>query len=98
MIFGIAGVQGNGQAELVDLMTKRKRIQEGKILFEGRNIENYEVSDIRKTKFGYIPEDRLDQGVSASESIRENMISNRLSSKIFSNHGFFKFQEYSRIC
>ena len=92
MIFGIAGVQGNGQAELVDLMTKRKRIQEGKILFEGRNIENYEVSDIRKTKFGYIPEDRLDQGVSASESIRENMISNRLSSKIFSNHGFLNFK------
>ena len=90
MVFGIAGVQGNGQVELIDLMTKRRSIQKGKILFKDTPLDTYSLGSLRREPFGYIPEDRLEQGVSAAESITDNMISNRVGSRLFEQHGFLK--------
>jgi len=92
MIFGIAGVQGNGQVELIDMMTKKLPIQSGEILFDGKSIKTDTVAQLRKKDFGYIPEDRLDQGVAVKESIRDNMISNQIASNIFCRHGMLKFR------
>jgi len=92
MIFGIAGVQGNGQAELVNMLTKKIPIQSGEILFHGKSTKEKTVEQIRKLQYGYIPEDRLEQGVAAKESIRDNMISNRLNQKEFCKKGFLNFK------
>lgn len=92
MIFGIAGVQGNGQVELVDMMSRKRAVQSGDIKFHGESIQKRTVAELRKQPFGYIPEDRLDQGVAASQSISENMIANRLSSPEFSSRGFLNFK------
>lgn len=92
MIFGIAGVQGNGQVELVDMMSRKRRVQGGDIKFHKESIRERTVGDLRRRPFGYIPEDRLDQGVAASQSIRENMIANRLGSEEFSSRGFLNFK------
>lgn len=99
MIFGIAGVQGNGQVELVDMMTRRRAVQSGEIRFRGKSIAQDTEVDIRKQPFGYIPEDRLAQGVASSESINDNMISNRLQSGEFVRRGFLdkkKIEEFVR--
>jgi len=93
MIFGIAGVQGNGQVELVDTMTKKIPIQSGDIAFNGTTIKADTVTQIRKKGIGYIPEDRLDQGVAIKESIRDNMISNQIDSKEFCSNGLLKFKQ-----
>lgn len=92
MIFGIAGVQGNGQVELIDMMTKKIPIQNGDILFDGKTIKMDSVAQIRKKDFGYIPEDRLDQGVAIKESIRDNLISNKIASKEFNRNGLLNFK------
>ena len=99
MVFGIAGVQGNGQVELVNMLTKEVNIQAGNILFKGRSIENDTKTTVRKMKYGYIPEDRLEQGVAAKESIRDNMLSNRLHQSEFCKKGFLNYRrinEYVR--
>ena len=59
MIFGIAGVQGNGQVELVDLMTRKRAIRQGDILLNGKSVKKLSIQDIRKMQFGYVPEDRM---------------------------------------
>ncbi|MFP3155490.1 ABC transporter ATP-binding protein [Lachnospiraceae bacterium ZAX-1] len=90
MIFGIAGVQGNGQVELVNMLTKKLPIQMGEILFHGKSIKGKTVAQIRASQYGYIPEDRLEKGVATKESIRDNMIANRFSQKEFCKRGFLK--------
>ncbi|MEG1774639.1 MAG: ATP-binding cassette domain-containing protein, partial [Oscillospiraceae bacterium] len=74
-ILGIAGVQGNGQVELVELMTRARRIESGRIEINGQDIAHMKVRALRSSGMGYIPEDRLRQGVAREASIRENLIS-----------------------
>ena len=93
MIFGIAGVQGNGQVELVELMTKKRSIREGDILLNGTSVKSMSMESIRRTKFGYVPEDRIDQGIAAQESIAENMVSNRYASRIFCKGGLLNYKK-----
>lgn len=92
MIFGIAGVQGNGQVELINMMTRRVPVQDGDILFRGKSIRDESIAKIRRSAYGYIPEDRLDQGVAAKEPIRDNMIANRLGQKEFCKKGLLDFK------
>ena len=93
MIFGLAGVQGNGQVELVQEMTKALPLEKGDVLFHGESIRKPTLGEMRKTAFGYIPEDRLEQGVAASETIQDNMISNKVASEEFSHKGFLKLKQ-----
>ena len=97
MIFGIAGVQGNGQVELVELMTKRRSLREGDILLGGKSVKDMSVRDIRKMQFGYIPEDRIEQGMAAHESIGENIISNRYDTKEFCKNGLLDYKEIKKF-
>lgn len=90
MIFGLAGVQGNGQVELVRMMTKTLPIRKGTVSFLGKELANTDYAIIRYGKFGYIPEDRLEQGVAGAESIQDNMISNRVDTEEFSHRGVLK--------
>jgi len=92
MILGIAGVQGNGQTELINMMTKKIPIQNGDIYYGSKSIKSESIMQLRQTKYGYIPEDRLEQGVAAADSIRDNMIANRLGDSDFCKKGFLNFQ------
>ena len=93
MIFGIAGVQGNGQVELVELMTKKRMIKDGDILLNGTSVKNLSIEQIRNMQFGYVPEDRMEQGIAGQESIAENMVSNRYGSKDFCRAGFLNYKK-----
>ncbi|MEG2097504.1 MAG: ABC transporter ATP-binding protein, partial [Pseudoflavonifractor sp.] len=74
-ILGVAGVQGNGQVELVELMTRARGIESGYIEVNGQDITKMKVRTLRNTGLGYIPEDRLRQGVAKDASISENLVS-----------------------
>lgn len=93
MIFGIAGVQGNGQVELVELMTKKRMIKDGDILLNGTSVKTLSIEQIRRMQFGYVPEDRMEQGIAGQESIAENMVSNRYGSREFCRGGLLNYKK-----
>jgi simple sugar transport system ATP-binding protein len=73
-IVGIAGVEGNGQSELVGVLTAAIRSPEGKVYVKGREITGETIGDIRRSGVSYVPEDRMLNGCAASMSIQENLI------------------------
>lgn len=75
IILGVAGVQGNGQVELVELMTRARELESGKITLNGEDISRKRVRALREKGLGYVPEDRLRQGAAAGASISDNLIS-----------------------
>lgn len=90
-IVGIAGVEGNGQRELLELITGLRKIQRGKISVSGKDIAGMSVRQIRdKTKMAYIPQDRLMFGVASDATIKENLMANRLFSREYSRAGVMK--------
>ena len=75
-ILGIAGVEGSGQEDIVQLITGIKnRGNSGQILLGGRDIKGARIRDIRRSGMAYIPEDRMTMGVAEHVSIQENLIS-----------------------
>ena len=72
-IVGVAGVEGNGQFELVNSITGLIRPQEGKISIGGKDITNMSILD-RRRMLSYVSQDRKTMGSSITASIAENMI------------------------
>jgi simple sugar transport system ATP-binding protein len=73
-ILGLAGVSGNGQRELVKVIMGLLKPSNGKIMFDGKDITNIDVNKRRELGFAYIPDDRLNDGIVPSLSIKENLI------------------------
>jgi simple sugar transport system ATP-binding protein len=73
-VVGIAGVEGNGQAELVEVIMGMRRPTAGQVLLEGRDITADGVREIREAGVGYIPEDRHRHGLLLEAPLWENMI------------------------
>ncbi|MDR1862391.1 MAG: ABC transporter ATP-binding protein [Treponema sp.] len=73
-ILGVAGVDGNGQRELVDALTGLCPIESGHILINGYDVTNRPPREILEYKVAHIPEDRHKRGIVLSMNVRENMI------------------------
>lgn len=82
-ILGIAGVEGNGQGELVEAITGLKKFTYGDIEINGQSIKNLSIKDIRNLKTCHIPEDRMTYGVAESLSIEQNLMSDKHDSPEF---------------
>jgi len=82
-ILGIAGVEGNGQAQMVDAITGLGDFQQGSITFEGKEIRTNKVKEIRQLGIGHIPEDRMTIGIAPKLSITENLIADKTGWKQF---------------
>lgn len=74
-ILGVAGVEGNGQEELIDAITGMGVKEGGTIDLCGKPIDDLSIHDKRLAGLSYIPEDRMSDGVAASASIQDNLIS-----------------------
>lgn len=81
-ILGIAGVEGNGQNELAECIFGFHKGVDGKVLFEGKNLLEESIRQIRENGVSYIPEDRLSTGVATKVSIWENLVSDRIDSQL----------------
>jgi simple sugar transport system ATP-binding protein len=75
-ILGIAGVEGNGQTELIEAIAGMTKIESGEILFNGKKITRASVRERRENGMSHIPEDRLKIGLSKTCTIRDNLILN----------------------
>lgn len=73
-ILGIAGVQGNGQTELAEVLLGSRKPDEGTVSVDGRNVGGESVRRRLDSGLGYIPEDRLADGMIGSFSVAENMV------------------------
>ncbi len=73
-VLGIAGVEGNGQAELVDAIMGIRSIAGGTIELGGKDIGHLSTSARREAGVGFIPEDRHRQGLILEGSLWENRI------------------------
>ncbi len=73
-ILGIAGVQGNGQTELIKSLLGVIKPDAGEILVEGRDISRHGPKESLATGIGYIPEDRSHDGFVGGFSVRENLV------------------------
>ena len=71
-IAGIAGVEGNGQAELIDALLGIRVPTEGTIRLGGEDISRWSTRDRRERGMGYIPEDRVRRGLLLPSPLWEN--------------------------
>lgn len=95
-ILGVAGVEGNGQSELGELLTGLIPISEGDVQINGCSIRGKTIRQIREMQASLIHEDRMIYGVSSTQSIRENLISDSYYKPRFQKHGFLKKTEIQK--
>jgi len=86
----IAGIDGNGQQELVLALAGMLEMHSGKIFLEGKDITH---NDIHSRGFSHIPEDRHKHGLVLDYNIAYNMILQNYSTARFQKHGFLNFNE-----
>jgi simple sugar transport system ATP-binding protein len=86
-ILGIAGVQGNGQRELVEALTGLRHAEAGSILLDGEDITNLTPRKVTEKKVAHIPEDREKHGLIMSYTIADNMVLNQYYEPPFSRRG-----------
>ena len=92
-IVGIAGVEGNGQRELVDVLFSLKLPEKGSATVGGKSLIGLPQPMIRELGVSYIPEDRMTFGIADIATIEENMISDRFNQKRFNRGPLFKMNE-----
>jgi simple sugar transport system ATP-binding protein len=73
-ILGIAGVEGNGQTELVEILARLYPALSGEILLDGQNITQCNAQQAKAHKIGHIPEDRHKRGLLMQSPLWENAI------------------------
>ncbi|UCG09552.1 MAG: ABC transporter ATP-binding protein [Desulfobacterales bacterium] len=73
-ILGIAGVEGNGQTELVEVLTGLRKAESGTVELNGQVITNYSPRLIRESGTGHIPEDRRRRGLVLDFTVAQNMV------------------------
>ncbi len=73
-VLGVAGVQGNGQSELVEALTGLRKIESGEVLMGGDEITNATPREVLETGVSHIPEDRQKRGLVLSYPIADNLV------------------------
>jgi simple sugar transport system ATP-binding protein len=84
-ILGIAGVSGNGQRELEDVLCGVRESTDGRIVFKGKEITTKKPKEIINLGIGRVPEDRMEEGLILDLPIFENLIVESYDKKPLSN-------------
>jgi simple sugar transport system ATP-binding protein len=75
-ILGIAGVQGNGQTELVEALTGLRPVVSGRITILGEDVTNAEPRQVIELGSAHVPEDRQKDGLVLTFSVADNLVLN----------------------
>ncbi len=86
-VLGIAGVQGNGQTELIKSLLGLVRPDGGQVWLDGRDISRHGPRESLEDGIGYIPEDRSHDGYVGGFSVRENLVLDLYRNPEFSSRG-----------
>jgi general nucleoside transport system ATP-binding protein len=96
-ILGIAGVDGNGQAELAEVIAGLRKVQSGEIVMNDKAITNLSPRKIREWGLAYVPQDRLNTGLILEYSVAENLILDRWYTPEYSGKIFLKQDEMKKF-
>lgn len=96
-ILGIAGVEGNGQSELVKALTGGLKGAAGSVTVRGKEIRDSGIKSIRDLGVSYVPEDRMRQGAAKEASISDNLISTHYRSKEWSKGIFLNGRKIEQL-
>ena len=99
-ILGIAGIEGNGQSELVEAITGMRAIQSGRVLVSGVEVQDKLPGEIRSLGLAHVPEDHLATGLSAKLSVEDNLLAGKQRTRVFAAGGVHlkrrAIREYAR--
>jgi len=86
-ILALAGVQGNGQTELVEAIAGMRPVESGTITLNGRDITNASPRQVLDAGLGHIPEDRQRDGLVMSMTVADNLVLNTPRRAPFARRG-----------
>jgi ABC-type uncharacterized transport system ATPase subunit len=90
-VLAVAGVQGNGQTELVEAIVGMRHVEAGTITLRGRDITNLTPREALDAGLGHIPEDRQRDGLVLSMSVADNLVLNTPRRAPFAKRGTRNF-------
>jgi simple sugar transport system ATP-binding protein len=96
-ILGVAGVEGNGQTEVVRILTGLLQPDRGSVSVGSVALAGLPPRKVREHGVGHIPEDRMEDGAATEASIRENLIVDRYYRAPFSKFGRILSRETSAL-
>jgi ABC-type uncharacterized transport system ATPase subunit len=92
-IVGIAGVEGNGQSELLQALLHPKEFPIREIFYQGVSALKWSASQVRESGVGMIPEDRLQEGLLLGQDLTENFLLGLQKRKAFQKRGFIAWKK-----
>lgn len=98
-ILGIAGIEGNGQSELIEAITGLRKVRSGSVRLNGEEMQNKPPRKITESGVGHIPEDRHKRGLVLDYSIGENMVLQTYYKSPFAKRGVLRYNaiyDYAR--
>ena len=95
-IVGIAGVEGNGQTELVEAITGMRPVVEGNIIFNGKDITKDSIRKRIDEGIAHIPEDRHKRGLILDYTMEDNMVLKAYKNTPFSKNGLINREEVEK--
>lgn len=95
-IVGVAGVDGNGQTELVEAVAGLRKASKGEVLVDGQSIFNRHAGQVRAKGLSHIPEDRHKRGLVLSFSVENNLILDDFYSDKFCKNHVMNFKQVSK--
>jgi simple sugar transport system ATP-binding protein len=88
-ILGIAGVEGNGQAELVDALVGTRTVSAGRVFLKGEDVTGWSVRSRREAGLAYVPQDRQREGLLLVAPLWENVALGHQTRRPFVNGIWF---------
>lgn len=92
----IAGIDGNGQTELVEAVTGMIKADEGTITLNGKDVTKESIRYRNTHGMSHIPEDRHKHGLVLDYSLEDNLVLQDYFEPRFQNHGFIKHAEVEK--
>jgi simple sugar transport system ATP-binding protein len=86
-IVGVAGVEGNGQSELIEVIAGMLSPTSGSVIYKKKDITGTSVRHRRENGISHVPEDRLRRGVAKTCAVSDNLILNRYYQKEYARMG-----------
>ena len=85
-ILGVAGIEGNGQREISEMITGMDKIQSGEIFVGDKSVKGHTIREIRQMGVAHVSEDRMTYGIAGDASIEYNIISDRYYEKNYQKY------------
>lgn len=96
-IFGIAGISGNGQHELAEVLAGLRKAEGGQVILEGKDITASSILERWQMGIGYIPCERIEVGTIGDFSLVENIMMNLYFDDDFSQRGILDYRKIRKL-